>query len=94
MAKKEKWSAEVTEHSDALDLKAPVFEKGTEGDSRIAETLGREKHEAQGGAFPLGHVHADLLYQSRWQEFPSDRKKVLDEAKDELRRACGRSADD
>ena len=27
MAKKEKWSAEVTEHSDALDLEAHVFEK-------------------------------------------------------------------
>ena len=66
MVKKEKWSAEVSEHSDALDLEAHVFENDDPKENRrIAETLGREEHEAQGGAFPLRHVDAELLHQSR-----------------------------
>ena len=44
MATKEKWSAEVTEHSDALDLEAHVFEK--DDPREIANSLKRSAEKS------------------------------------------------
>ena len=61
---KSRWSADVTEHSDALDLEPKVFEKKSAGDiakslKRSAETSDRRKSSP----FPVSNVDVDLLHE-------------------------------
>ncbi len=61
---KSKWSADVTEHSDALDLKPDVFEN--DDPKAIAASLKRSaeaSHRRKSNPYPLGDVDADLLHQ-------------------------------
>ncbi len=90
-----KWSAEVTEHSDALELEPHVFEK--DDPKEIAASLKRsadksEKRKAE----PFRSAMSMLTFyiNRAGKNLPADRKKVLEEAKDELRRAYGKTADD
>ena len=95
MAKKEKWSAEVTEHSDALDLEAHVFEK--DDPKEIAASLKRSAEKStKRKAEPFRSAMSMLTFyiNRAGKNLPSDRKKVLDEAKDELRRAYGKPTED
>ena len=64
-----KWSAEVTETSDALDLEEDVFKSRSA--KRIAASLKRSaehSHRPQSQSVPIGDVDADLLYQPRGQK--------------------------
>ncbi len=95
MVKKEKWSAEVTEHSDALDLEAHVFEN--DDPKEIAASLKRSAEKStKRKAEPFRSAMSMLsFYINRAGEnLPAHRKKVLEDAKEELRRAFGRSAED
>ena len=95
MAKKEKWSAEVTEHSDALDLEAHIFEK--DDPKEIAASLRRSAEKStKRKAEPFRSAMSMLTFyiNRAGKNLPSDRKKVLDEAKDELRRAYGKPTED
>ena len=65
--RKSRWSADVTEHSDALDLEQKVFEKKSA--VQIAKSLKRSaeiERPAEIEPVPVGDVDVDLLYQSRW----------------------------
>ncbi|SDA93758.1 DUF3175 domain-containing protein [Sinorhizobium sp. NFACC03] len=95
MARKKRWSAEVTEHSDALELEPLVFEK--DDPKEIAASLKRsadksEKRKAE----PFRSAMSMLTFyiNRAGKNLPADRKKVLEEAKDALRHLYGRSADD
>lgn len=96
MAKqKEKWSAEVTEHSDALALEPHVFEK--DDPRAIALSLKRsadrsEKRKAE----PFRSAMSMLTFyiNRAGKNLPESRKKVLEAAKDELRRAYGKPEKD
>ena len=95
MAKKEKWSAEVTEHSDALDLEAHVFEK--DDPKEIAASLRRSAEKStkrKAEPFRSAMSMLTFYFNRAGKNLPSDRKKVLDEAKDELRRAYGKPTED
>ena len=95
MAKKEKWSAEVTEHSYALDLEAHVFEK--DDPKEIAASLKRSAEKStKRKAEPFRSAMSMLTFyiNRAGKNLPSDRKKVLDEARDELRRAYGKPTED
>ena len=62
--KTRKWSQEVTEHSDALELEHDVFT--WQDPKRIAASLKRSaeaSHRRKVGALPVCHVDADLLHQ-------------------------------
>ena len=87
----EKWSQDVTEHSDAMDLEEHIFE--SDGPHRIALSL---KHSAE-----ASHRRKSEPYQSAMSmltfyinraghNLPAKRKKVLEDAKDELRKVFGR----
>ncbi|CAA0096750.1 Uncharacterised protein [Starkeya nomas] len=91
MAEKRKWSAEVTEHSDALDLRKDVFE--SHDPREIAKSL---KHSAE-----TSHRRKSSPYRSAMsmltfyinragKNLPQSQKKVLEAAKDELRHEFGR----
>jgi translation initiation factor 2 alpha subunit (eIF-2alpha) len=89
--KTEKWSAEVTEHSDALDLEDKVFEDNDP--HRIALSLKRSaEHSKRRKAEPFQSAMSMLnFYINRaGKNLPARRKRVLEKSKDELRKAFGR----
>ncbi len=90
MVAQKKWSADVTEHSDAVDLEANIFE--SEDPKKIARSL---KHSAESS-----HRRKSEPYQSAMsmltfyinragKNLPAKHKKVLEAAKDELRELFG-----
>lgn len=82
---KEKWSTEVTKHSDALELEEHVFEK--DDPKEIAASL---KRSAEKSRRRKAQPFQSAIRQSRRKNLPARRKKVLEDAKDELRRAFGK----
>lgn len=94
-SRKRKWSAEVTEHSDALELEPHVFEK--DDPKEIAASLKRsadrsEKRKSE----PFRSAMSMLTFyiNRAGKNLPASRKKMLEEAKDELRRAYGKVTED
>jgi hypothetical protein len=94
MTAKKKWSADVTEHSDALDLEEHIFE--SDDPKKIAHSLKRSaEHSGKRKAEPFQSAMSMLnFYINRaGKNLPATQKKVLEQAKDELRTAFGRDKD-
>ena len=88
---RERWSGEVTAHSDALDLKPHIF--ASDDPKRIARSLKRSAEASQRRkAEPFRSAMSMLtFYLSRaGQNLDDGRRRVLEQAKDELRKAFGR----
>jgi phosphoenolpyruvate carboxylase len=92
MAQAKKWSQDVTEHSNAMDLEEHIFE--SHDPKEIAKSL---KHSAE-----ASHRRKSEPYQSAMsmltfyinragKNLPQKRKKVLEKAKDELRHEFDRA---
>ena len=88
MPAQKKWSADVTEHSDAMDLEEHIFE--SDNPKTIAKSL---KHSAE-----TSHRRKAEPYQSAMsmltfyinragKNLPDKQKKVLEDARNELRKA-------
>lgn len=89
-----KWSAGVTEHSDALDLEPGVFE--LDDPQQIAQSLKRSaEHSKRRKTGPYQSAMSMLnFYVNRaGRNLSAERKKVLEDAKEELRKAFGREAE-
>jgi hypothetical protein len=89
---KNRWSAEVTRHSDALDLESKVFTKGNP--RQIALSLKRSAElSRRRKATPYQSAMSMLsFYINRGGSGLSDKQKgVLDRAKDELRKVFHRN---
>lgn len=86
-----KWSANVTEHSDALDLPAHIFESDNAHEIALALKRAAEKSERR-KAEPFQSAMSMLtFYMNRaGKNLPAKHRKVLEKAKDELRKAFGR----
>jgi hypothetical protein len=88
---KQRWSADVTAHSDALDLEVGVF---TQDDPRrIAASLKRSAERSKRRkAEPFRSAMSMLnLYINRaGKALPKRRRAILEQAKDELRDLFGR----
>lgn len=81
-----KWSRAVTEHSNALDLEPDVF-KGTP--AQIARSLKRSAERSRRRkATPFRSAMSMLtFFENRaGSKLPPSRKRVLEHAKDELRK--------
>lgn len=90
MAKK-KWSQDVTEHSDALDLDKGVFAK--DDPKEIAASLKRSaEHSERRKASPFRSAMSMLtFYINRAGDgLSKSRRAKLEKAKDELRLAFGK----
>lgn len=90
-----KWSAEVTEHSDAMDLEEHVFE--SDDPRHIALSLKKSAEASdRRKAEPFRSAMSMLtFYENRaGKNLTAEKRKVLDEAKDELRKAFGRDPKD
>lgn len=85
MATRKKWSAEVTKHSDALDLEHDVF-KGTP--KQIALSLKRSaEHSHRRKSSPYRSAMSMLTFyiNRAGRNLSAARRKKLEAAKDELR---------
>ncbi|MFB9950351.1 DUF3175 domain-containing protein [Rhizobium puerariae] len=91
MPRKKKWSQDVTEHSDALDLKEGVFK--SRSPRKIADSL---KHSAEASdrrkSSPFRSAMSMLnFYINRaGDQLSGSRRATLEKAKDELRKDYGR----
>jgi hypothetical protein len=90
--KGKRWSQAVTEHSNALDLEKGVFT--LDSPRGIAESLKRSANESKRRKTTPFHSTMSMLnfYLNRaGKNLPADRRRVLDNAKTELRRLYGRT---
>jgi Protein of unknown function (DUF3175) len=88
---KKKWSGAVTRNSDALDLENKVFQKKKPADiarslKRSAESSSRRKATPYQSAMSMLTFYVNRAGKS----LPKRRLRVLEQAKDELRKAFGR----
>ncbi|RTL84639.1 MAG: DUF3175 domain-containing protein [Hyphomicrobiales bacterium] len=85
------WSQEVTRESHALDLEAGVFT--WDDPKRIALSLKRSAEASERRkATPFRSAMSMLTFyiNRAGRDLPRERRRVLEEAKDELRKAFGR----
>lgn len=90
--RKRKWSQDVTEHSDALDLEDKVFEK--DDPTAIAASLKRSaEHSKRRKGTPFRSAMSMLTFyiNRAGANLSQNRREVLEAAKDELRRQFGRA---
>jgi hypothetical protein len=91
--KRKYWSGEVTQHSDALDLKGRVFT--WRDPKRIARSLKQSAERSKRrktGSYQSAMSMLNFYLNRGGRNLPAERKRVLDEAKTELRRLFGREA--
>ncbi len=86
------WSGRVTRESDALDLERDVFalkdpKKIARSLKRSAEASDRRKSEPYRSAMSMLTFYINRA----GKNLPKGQKKVLEDAKDELRKAFGRA---
>ncbi len=88
---KKRWSQHVTETSDALSLEPEVFT--LDDPARIARSLSHSAEESnrrKAGPFRSAMSMLTFYINRAGKNLPERRKKVLEKAKDELRRLYGR----
>ena len=86
------WSAEVTEHSDALDLEQDVFKQRSA--KRIARSLKRSARSStrrKSGAFRSAMSMLTFYINRAGRNLTPTRRRTLERAKDELRVAFCRT---
>ncbi|HML29801.1 MAG TPA: DUF3175 domain-containing protein, partial [Hyphomicrobium sp.] len=89
----QRWSAQVTKTSDALDLKAHLFESADPAE--IAKSLKRsaERSKRRKGTPYQSAMSMLTFYINRaGKNLSARRHHILSRAKDELRKAFGRAA--
>jgi hypothetical protein len=92
---KRKWSADVTKHSNALDLKKGVFT--LPDPKKIAESLknsAKHSHRRKGTPFQSAMSMLTFYINRDGKSLPEKRKEVLEKAKEELRVLFGREQKD
>jgi len=90
--RKKRWSADVTAHSDALDLEPNVFEKDNAGEiarslKRSAEASDRRKSSPYRSAMSMLTFYINRA----GRNLPAERKQTLEAAKGKLRELFGRN---
>ncbi|MER8783825.1 DUF3175 domain-containing protein [Mesorhizobium sp. M0601] len=95
MTAQRKWSADVTEHSEALDLEEHIFE--SHDPKKIAASLKRSAEHSdrrKAGPFQSAMSMLNFYINRAGKNLPAAQKKVLEDAKDELRALFGRPKED
>jgi Protein of unknown function (DUF3175) len=86
-----KWSAEVTRHSNALDLEADIFR--SDNPVKIARSLKRSaelSNRRKSAPFRSAMSMLTFYINRAGKNLSADRRKTLEAAKRELRRVFGR----
>jgi hypothetical protein len=88
---RKKWSQEVTENSDAMDLREGVF---TSGDpKKIADSIKRsaeQSHRRKSSPYRSAMSMLTFYINRAGKQLTDKQKRTLEEAKDELRKDFGR----
>ena len=87
------WSGDVTRNSNALDLESGVFT--WDDPARIARSLKRSAEQSdRRKSEPYRSAMSMLTFyiNRAGKDLPAERRQVLEQAKDELRKAFGRTA--
>jgi hypothetical protein len=87
-----KWSADVTEHSHALDLQKDIFTGSSP--KRIAHSLKRSAEASthrKSDPYRSAMSMLSFYINRAGKNLPASRKKTLERAKDELRKEFGRA---
>ena len=87
-----KWSQEVTEHSNAMDLKAHVFE--SDDPKTIAKSLKKsaeDSHRRKSSPYRSAMSMLTFYINRAGKNLPDKQKNVLEKAKDELRELYGKA---
>lgn len=85
------WSAQVMQHSDALDLEPNIFK--SKDPRRIALSLKRSAQVSKrrkGTRYQSAMSMLNFYINRAGKNLPQRQKRVLERAKDELREAFGR----
>jgi len=91
--KARKWSGEVTEHSDALDLKSGVFKSGDPHSIAISlKKSAEESHRRKSSPFRSAMSMLTFYINRAGRNLSGKERKTLDAAKDELQAVFGRKA--
>ncbi len=93
VARKKKWSARVTRESDALDLDGGIFtsrypKRVAASLKRSADRSRRRKSDPYRSAMSMLNFYINRA----GRNLPDSRRRVLERAKDELRRLYGKSS--
>jgi Protein of unknown function (DUF3175) len=86
-----KWSARVTQRSDALDLQPAIF--SSDSPRRIARSLKRSAERStrrKGTPYQSAMSMLNFYINRGGRNLPQRRKSILERAKPELRKAFGR----
>jgi hypothetical protein len=88
---KRRWSAEVTKHSDALDLEEGVFKKRSPHQIALSLKRSAERSKRRKGT-PYQSAMSMLNFQINraGKGMSAGRRQILEDAKDELRKVFGR----
>jgi hypothetical protein len=89
--KTKRWSQEVTETSNALDLESGVF--SWDDPKRIALSLKRSADKSKrrkSSPFASAMSMLNFYINRAGKKLPSAQREILDKAKDELRKLYGR----
>lgn len=93
MATKAKWSRQVMEHSDAMDLKSGVFKlKSAQAIARSLKNSSEASHRRKSSPFRSAMSMLNFEINRAGKNLSAERLKVLNQAKVELRKAFGRAA--
>jgi hypothetical protein len=88
-----KWSQSVTDNSDAMDLKPDVFK--LDDPKKIAASLKRSaerSHRRKSAPYRSAMSMLTFYVNRAGHNLPAKRRRVLERAKDELRKAFGKDA--
>jgi len=88
-----KWSASVMQRSDALDLESGVFKKGSA--RQVALSLKRSaqsSHRRKSSPFRSAMSMLNFEINRAGRNLPAERRRILNQAKVELRKAFHREA--
>jgi hypothetical protein len=91
MASKRKWSHDVTEKSDALDLESGVFKSGNADE--IAKSLkhsAEESHRRKSSPFQSAMSMLTFYINRAGKNLPKRRQATLERAKKALRKEFGK----
>jgi hypothetical protein len=89
--KTKKWSAKVTQNSDALDLKENIFE--SKSAKKIAASLkesAEQSHRRKSSPYRSAMSMLTFYINRAGKNLDADQKTVLENTKDELRKIFGR----
>lgn len=86
MATKKKWSADVTKHSNALDLDKGVFTSGSADKiARSLENSAKKSKRKKGSSYQSAMSMLNFYINRAGKNLPAKKKKTLSKAKDKLK---------